>query len=36
VPESGHYINQEQPKVIEEAITEIVDKVKKNNRPVVF
>lgn len=28
VPKSGHYINQDQPKAIKDAITEIVDKVK--------
>jgi pimeloyl-ACP methyl ester carboxylesterase len=33
VPKSGHYINQEQPKVIEDAITEIVNKIKKSNNP---
>lgn len=36
VPKSGHYINQEQPKVIEDAITEIVDKVKERNKPAGF
>ncbi|WP_449386872.1 alpha/beta fold hydrolase [Chryseobacterium lineare] len=36
VPKSGHYINQEQPKVIEDAINEIVDKVKKSNKPASF
>ena len=29
VPNSGHYINQEQPKVIENAINEMVDKISK-------
>ncbi|GEM_PF-3415739 len=28
VPKSGHYINQDQPRAIKDAITEIVDKVK--------
>ena len=32
VLKSGHYINQEQPKVIKDAITEVVDKIKKSNR----
>lgn len=36
VPKSGHYINQEQPKVIKDAITEIVDKVKKDNKLASF
>jgi len=37
VPESGHYINQEQPQVIKDAITKIVDKVTvSSNKPVSF
>lgn len=29
VPKSGHYINQEQPEVVEKAINEMVDKISK-------
>ncbi len=31
VPNSGHYINQDQPEVIDKAINDMVNKISKSN-----